>query len=143
MRPAPRPRRRGARYLTLLLVPPLMVGLAGCSATQSDFARTSGNAGSALAAAAATLDDAHRGAITMAYAASSFVNFRSELEGSASQLASASGGPGRHAMAHLVALVERAWPAIARPCLENGCDWRAQVAAIQRASDALVRAGGG
>lgn len=120
-----------------------MIGLAGCSATQSDFARTAGNAGSALAAAAATLSDAHQGAITMAYAASSFVNFRSELEGVAGQLAASSGGPGRRATAHFVALIERAWPAIAHPCLEDSCDWRAQVTAIQSASDALVRAGGG
>jgi uncharacterized protein YceK len=125
------------------MVPLLMISLAGCSATQSDFARTAGNAGSALAAAAATLNDAHQGAITMAYAASSFVNFRSELDGIASQLASSSGGPGRRATAHLVALFKRAWPAIAHPCLEDGCDWHAQVAAIQRASDALVRTGGG
>jgi len=51
--------------------------LAGCQFTQSPFARTASNTGAAFAASAETLRAVHEGRITVAYAGSSFVNFRS------------------------------------------------------------------
>jgi len=52
--------------------------LAGCTVTESAFARTTGNAGSAFAAAMTTLAYEHEGKLTYAFATSSFADFQSE-----------------------------------------------------------------
>ncbi len=67
----------GTNFLLLIL----LLLLTGCQLTQSAFARTAGNAGSAFAAASTTLTYAHERKITNAYASSSFENFQSELSG--------------------------------------------------------------
>jgi hypothetical protein len=113
----------------------------GCQLTQSAFARSAGNAGAAFAAAEQTLRDAH-GRITVAYATSSFVNFRSELQGLDTQLPSQSGAPGSGQIKHLLALYDTAMAAVAHPSLTASCDWKGQIAALDAASKAFLKAGG-
>ena len=138
-------RLRGNACLSLgvlALLAVLMSGMAGCQWTQSSFARMASNAGSAFAAAAATLAYAHEGKITYAYAASSFVNYRSQLHGLDQQIASASGAPDAHTVHSLLALYTPTMQALDHPCLSSSCDWRAQVATLDRASRAFLKASG-
>src|SRR5690349_16273025 len=65
-------------YAIILL---LLLLLTGCQMTQSGFARTANDAGSAFAAASTTLTYAHTGKLTTAYAQTSFENYQSELSG--------------------------------------------------------------
>ena len=96
----------------------------------------------AFAAASTTLTYAHEGKITYAYAASSFVNYRGELDGLDQQLPSQSGAPGAGTVQHLLELYKPAIQADDAPCLNDACDWRAQAAALDRASKAFLEAGG-
>jgi hypothetical protein len=112
-----------------------------CSATESSFARTASNIGSAFAAAATTLSYAHEGKISDRYAASSFMQFRSELSGSDQTLTS-SGGVDMHELQQLLALYKPAMRSVDAPCLGDSCDWRAQIAALNRASVAFLKAAG-
>ena len=124
----------------LLLV--LVEMTTGCQLTQPAFTRTAGNAGSAFAAAATTLSYAHEGKITYAYASSSFVNYQSELDGLDQTLPSLQGAPDKHSVQYLLDLYKPAIQAIDAPCLNESCDWRAQVVALNRASKAFLEAGG-
>lgn len=114
--------------------------LSGCSATQSDFTRQTASAAGEFGAAALTLSGAHGGRLTFAYARGSFVSYRTQLEGLDAQLPSLQGGPDRATTRQLLDLYEPAMRAVEQPCLENGCDWRAQVGALNRASAAFLRA---
>jgi hypothetical protein len=131
--------------LVLALALALIVG-AGCALAQSAFARTAGNAGAAFAAAAVTLRFAHEGKLTAAYARASFVNYRAELDGLDAQLPTQDGAPDARTLRRLLDLARPALRAVDAPCLDTrvdaGCDWRGQVAAMQRASAALLKAGG-
>lgn len=114
----------------------------GCQLTQSTFSRTVGNAGAAFSAASTTLAYAHEGKITSAYAQSSFVNYQSELNGLDQQLPSQQGAPDKRTIQHLLDLYRSAIQAINQPCLQASCHWQAQVAALNRASQAFLMAGG-
>lgn len=124
-------------WIGLLL---LLSILAGCTVTESAFARTTGNAGSAFAAAMTTLTYEHEGKITSAYATSSFANFQSELTGT-DQTLLAQGAANTRTVRQLLALYTPAMQVIDAPCLGNTCDWRAQDALLQRASQAFLEAG--
>lgn len=110
--------------------------------TQSGFARTTNNAGSAFAAAATTLTYAHTGKLITAYAQASFENYQSELSGVDQQLPSLGGAPDKQTIQHLLTLYKPAMQAVNQPCLEVSCDWQAQVKALNAASDAFLKAGG-
>jgi hypothetical protein len=131
---------KNAGIALLLLVLPMIAG--GCQLTQSPFARTTGNAGSAFAAAETTLSYAHEGKITYAYASSSFVNYQSELDGLDQTLPSLQGAPGKQAVQHLLDLYKPAIEAVDAPCLNEFCNWRTQAASLTRASQAFLEAGG-
>ena len=107
----------------------VLLTVTGCQLTQSAFSRTVGNAGAVFSAASTTLSYAHEGKITSAYAQASFVNYQSELDGLDQQL------PSQH-------LYRPAMQAVIQPCLEESCHWQAQVAALNRASQAFLMAGG-
>ena len=124
------------------LLPVLLVIATGCQLTQTGFSRMVGDAGAAFAAASTTLQYAHEGKITAAYAASSFVNFQSELRGLDSTLPSQQGAPDKHTLQHLLDLYKQAMPAVNNPCLDASCNWRAQVEALNLASEAFQKAGG-
>ena len=127
--------------ITLLLVVLLMMA-SGCQLTQPAFTRAAGNAGSAFAAAETTLSYAHEGKITYAYASSSFANYQSELDGLDQSLPSLQGAPGKQVVRHLLDLYKPAIQAVDAPCLNESCNWRAQVASLNRASKAFLEAGG-
>jgi hypothetical protein len=55
----------------------------------------------------------------------------------------AEGAPSGPQLSRLVDLFRKAWPAVQSPCLEGGCDWRAQVTALRAAASALEREAGG
>ena len=114
----------------------LLWAMVGCTLTQSTFARTTNNAGSAFAAAATTLTYAHEGKITYAYASSSFQNFQSELSG-IDQTLTAQSGVDAHTLQRLLALYKPAMQVIDAPCLSNACDWQRQVDRLNRASQAF------
>jgi hypothetical protein len=116
--------------------------LAGCQFTQSPFALAVSSAGAEFAAAATTLSYVHSGKITAQYARASFVNYRSQLDGLDQQLPSQQGAPGKTTMNHLLALYKVAIRAVDQPCLAVSCNWQAQVAALNRASQAFLKVGG-
>ena len=111
-----------------------------CTFTETAFTRTANNAGSAFAAAEVTLTYAHEGRITYSYAASSFVNFQSELSGTDQTLA-AQGAANTHTLQRLLALFSPAIQVIDAPCLSNRCNWRKQIEILNRASQAFLEAG--
>ena len=113
---------------------------AGCG--KSEFQRNAGDAGAEMAAAARTLEALHEGRLTQQFARASFVNYREQLADVESQLASAEPHPDRAELNRLLALFRGARPAIEDPCLEDGCDWRGQVRALDDASKAFIEAGG-
>ena len=128
------------RYGILLLA--LLVMVSACQLAQSAFAITASNAGSAFAAASTTLSYAHEGKITYVYASSSFVNYQSELGGLDQALSSQAGAPDKRTVQRLLELYKLAMQAVNAPCLSASCNWRAQVAALNRASKAFLEAGG-
>jgi hypothetical protein len=119
----------------------LLLITTGCQLTPPSFSITAGNVGSAFAASETTLLYAHEGKITYAYAASSFVNFQSELNSADQTLASSRGTPDASAMRQLLALYQAAMQVVNAPCLHDTCNWRTQVAVLDRASQAFIKAG--
>ena len=110
--------------------------LTGCQFSQSRFSQTVNNTGSAFAAAATTLQYAHTGKLTYAYASSSFEVYRSELSG-IEQTLTASGKAG----AQLIASARAAMQVVNAPCLQDSCNWRVQVATLNQASQTFLKAG--
>ena len=86
----------------LLLI--LLLIVTGCQFQQAAFPRMASNAGSAFAAAATTLAYAHEGKVTYAYAAASFVNYQSELDGLDQTLPFQNGTPDKRTIQHLLDL---------------------------------------
>ncbi len=119
----------------------LLLMLTACQIKQPSFSITAGNIGSAFAASETTLQYAHEGKITYAYAASSFVNFQSELNGADKTLAASQGAPAAGTMRQLLSLYQTAMRAVNTPCLNETCNWHTQVSALNRASEAFVKAG--
>lgn len=117
-----------------------VASLTGRQLTQSAFAQSASKGGAGFAAAEETLRDAHDGHVTTAYAAASFVNYRSELEGLNSQLPSSQGAPNHTQIERLLSLYTRAMAAVEHPCLTGGCDWQGQVGALEAASKAFLKA---
>jgi hypothetical protein len=130
------------RMLPLLALFALLPGITGCQFKQSAFALTASNAGSTFAAAALTLRYAHEGKITTAYASSSFMNYQSQLQNVDQQLPMQKGAPDTHTIQSLLKLYQPAIQTINAPCLDSSCNWHAQIAALNRASDAFLKAGG-
>lgn len=120
----------------------LLVVMTGCQFTQSGFSRTAGNVGSTFSAASTTLSYAHEGKITYAYARSSFVNFQDQLSGVDQQLSSQGGASDKPTLQHLLSLYSIAMQVVNQPCLQDSCTWRTQVAALNQASQAFLKAGG-
>ena len=131
--------RRYGRIIFLLLI--LSVMTVGCQLTQSAFVKTAGDAGSGFAAASTTLTYLHQGKISKGYAASSFINYASELDGLDQTLPSLAGAPDSRTLQRLLNLYKPADRVVDAPCLDASCDWRAQVAALDRASKAFLEVG--
>jgi hypothetical protein len=119
----------------------LLMIMTACQIKQPSFSITAGNIGSAFAASEATLQYAHEGKITYAYASSSFDNFRSELSGADQTLSASQGVPAASTMRQLLSLYQAAMRAVNTPCLNDTCNWQIQISALDRASKAFVKAG--
>jgi hypothetical protein len=129
--------RKSGTWIGLLL---LLSVLSGCNVTESTFARTTSNAGSAFAAAVTTLTYAREDKITYAYAASSFVNYQSGLNGTDQALTALSTVDTR-TLHHLLTLYKPAIQVINAPCLSSACNWHSQIEILNRASQAFLKAG--
>ena len=114
--------------------------LSSCTFSHGTFTRTANNAGSAFAAAEATLTYAHEGKITYAYAASSFINYQSELNGT-DQALTAQGASDKQTLHKLLALYSPAIQVVDAPCLSTGCNWHKQVEILNQASQAFLGVG--
>jgi hypothetical protein len=104
------------RRRPLLVTMGLAAALAACGWTKSEFARTAEEAGSAFAAAAATLRLEHEGRLTVPYLRSAFEVYRSQLDGL------------------------DAFPELERPCADGGCDWAAQMTLLAEAGEDFAAA---
>jgi hypothetical protein len=129
------------RMLLLIALFPLLLVTTGCQFQQSGFALTVSNAGSAFAAAALTLRYAHEGKITRTYARSSFMNYQSELQNVDQQLQMQQGAPDIQTIHRLLQLYRPAMQTINAPCLDSSCNWHAQIATLEQARDAFLKAG--
>lgn len=114
--------------------------ITACTFTQSAFSRTANNTASAFAAAGATLTYAHKGNIAYSYAASSFTNYQSELNGTEQTLRAQGAGDIR-TLQHLLAVYAPAIQVVDHPCLSTTCNWRKQVEILNRATQAFLEAG--
>ena len=115
----------------------------GCQSARSPFQRAAGDAAAALAGAATTLRYAHEGRIGTGYARANLASYDRQLDAVERKLAPAAGTLDDTAAQPPLELFRSAPPAVAHPCLDEACDWRGQVEALQRASAALREAGGG
>ncbi len=120
----------------------LLAFATGCQLTQSAFSRIAGDTGAAFAAAATTLQYVHDGKISTNYASASFMSFQSELSGLNSLLPSQQGVPDTQTLHRLLDLYSSAMVAVNHPCLDESCDWQAQLTILKRASEAFLKAGG-
>ncbi|MDP9325993.1 MAG: hypothetical protein M3O87_05595 [Candidatus Dormibacteraeota bacterium] len=127
----------GLGWFAAIAVLPL---LSGCDVTKTQFQNTAGGAGGELAAAATTLQYVHEGRLNRAYASSAFASYRDALLVTEKQLPSVPGAPDAATIAELLKLYRPAYTAVEDPCLDDSCDWRAQVDALKKASEALVNA---
>ncbi|GCF10299.1 hypothetical protein KDI_38630 [Dictyobacter arantiisoli] len=100
-----------------------------------------GNTGSSFAAAAMTLDYAHKGSVTATYARSAFQSYQSQLQNVDQQLSARAGAPDNRTIQELLKLYQPAMQAINHPCLEAACHWQAQITALNQASQAFLKAG--
>jgi hypothetical protein len=99
----------------------------------SDLQRTAQGAAGELSASARTLEAYHQDRLTRQYAQGAFVNYDEQL----ATLDQAS------LPADLRARWTAARPAVSDPCLDAGCDWQAQVRALDDAAAAFRRAADG
>jgi hypothetical protein len=120
----------------------LLLVTTSCQLTQSAFAKTTNNAGAALAAASLTFSDMHQGKVTSAYARAAFANYQSELSGLDQQLLSQNGAPTAMSVQQLLSVYKPAMQVIDQPCLAASCAWHLQLVALNRARDAFLKAGG-
>ena len=127
------------RSMALLAAIAAIPVLSGCEVTKTQFQNTAGGAGE-LAAAATTLEYVHEGRLNRAYASSAFASYRDALLVTEKQLPTVPGAPDTGPVAELLTLYRPAYRAVEQPCLDDSCDWRAQVDALKKASEALVKA---
>ena len=130
------------RAIFALVFVALLLVTSGCQLAQSSFARTANNAGAAFAAASLTLSYVHEGKITYTYARSAFMNYQSELQGLDQQLPSQAGAPDMQTIRLLLDVYRPAMQVINQPCLDASCNWRSQLASLDRASKIFLKAGG-
>jgi hypothetical protein len=130
------------RAIFALIFVALLLVTSGCQLTQSSFARTANNAGAAFAAASLTLSYVHEGKITYAYARSTFMSYQSELQGLDQQIPSQAGAADMQTVRLLLDTYRSAMQVVNQPCLDASCNWRPQLASLDRASKAFLKAGG-
>lgn len=131
-----RPRRVPAALPSLLAA---VLLAAGCLAAPSGFQKATSDAASTFLAAAATLRLRHEDKLTRTYVLASFENFRDALRGLPQRLPTLDGAPDATRIQRLADLHRDAWPALSDPCLDDRCDWRPQLAALELAGSVYLR----
>jgi hypothetical protein len=134
------------RLSVLTALPLLMASVlvaAGCLAAPSGFQKATSDAGSTFLAAAATLRLRHEDKLTRTYVVASFENYRDALRGVPDRLPTFDGAPGSPIIERLATLHRDAWPALSDPCLDDRCEWRAQLAALELAGSVYLSAAEG
>jgi len=131
------------RWLGLLAA--LAIFLAACSPTsyaETPFVRQASDAASALSAAAMTIDSLHNGTLDTRYAEPSIGIYRDRVRTIAPTLADQRGAPDDATLRPILDALDEAEQALDEPCLDDGCDWQAQVDALRAARDALLGVAG-
>lgn len=123
----------------------LAITVAGCvsvpaSWTETPFARTATDAGSTFSVAAELLDRAHTGSLTNTYVRGAFVNFSDAVADVIVTLPGLEGRPGAEELDRLLEASTTAKAVLDQPCIDAGCDWSAQVAALRAAGVAFAAA---
>jgi hypothetical protein len=124
----------------------LVVALAGCGSTkditQTAFQRSVSDAASIVAAAGETLRFVHDdpAKYTVEYGAGSMINFDDQISSVPDELPKLDGAPDSATVDQLTGLLQPAIDAIENPCLLSDCDWQSQVASLDTARDALLKA---
>ncbi len=115
------------------------VVVSGCSgATTTPFARAAQDGSGTFSAAAVTITDLHAGRLTREYAAATLGVLRSEAEALPDEIRAADGAPGPDVATRAAGDAQRMLTDIARPCLDEGCDWRAQADRLSAAARSLA-----
>jgi hypothetical protein len=113
--------------------------VSGCSgATTTPFARAARDGSGTFSAAATALTDLHSGRLTREYAAATLGVLGSQVEQLPDELRGADGAPAPDAASRAANEAERALTAFSRPCLDNGCEWRAQAELLKAAARSLA-----
>jgi hypothetical protein len=128
-------------YVLALVAIAALIVLSGCEVVKTQFQNTAAGVGGELAAAATTLEYVHDGRLNPGYAVSAFASYREALANTEKQLPTVPGAPEKARVEELLKLYRAAYRAVGQPCLDNSCDWQAQVDALKTASEALVKAG--
>ncbi|HET7027718.1 MAG TPA: hypothetical protein VFI28_08500 [Candidatus Limnocylindrales bacterium] len=119
-----------------------VVVTACAGATKTPFARAALDAGGTFAAAARTIDDLHAGRLTREYAAATLGVLATQVEAAPDELRTAAGASDPGSAAALADQARAGVSVVRSPCLDAGCDWRGQVAALRGTARALSEAGG-
>jgi hypothetical protein len=119
--------------------------LSACSGepiTETPFVRTASDAASLLSASSETIRNVHEdpARLTIEYAQASIFNYNELLAPVPAELPTLQGAPPSPGVDELVSLINTSLADLADPCLTDGCDWEAQVAQLDDAKDALLRA---
>lgn len=113
--------------------------LSGCDApafTNTPFQREAGDAASSYSAAATTLEFLHDGKLDRRYARASLLVYHEAMQGKTAAVARADGAPAR--LGPVINRMQRADAVLADPCLDDDCDWQAQVDTLRDAQHALT-----
>lgn len=129
------------RFRHFAMVAALAMLLTGCipaSFAETPFEREAGDTASLISAAATTIEFLHDDKIDRRYAEASLVVYRQSVADSASKLESAQGAPGEATLNPVLDDVKDAQDILARPCLDDSCDWHGQIRTLTSAKDALL-----
>jgi hypothetical protein len=121
----------------------LTPSVSGCEMVKSAYVSQVGGAAEELAAVATTLRLVHEGRVTRQYAQSTFANYREVLVSFEPKLRKAEGAPAPDSVERAVSVYRGVAQVIESPCLDDGCDWRGQLAALETAAAALDEEVGG
>jgi hypothetical protein len=120
-----------------------LLAVSACSgATTTPFARAAQDGAGGLSAAARAVSDLHAGRLTREYATTTLKVLASELETLPDELRDADGAPDPAITERLSSDAEAAVHQVQNPCLDESCDWRAQIDRVGQVANTLAAAAG-
>jgi len=129
-----------AGHVRLALLAGMLLTLSGCvpaSFANTPYQQEAGDAASLVAAAATSIELAHTGELDPRYARASIRIYRDHLA-TIPAFGGLRGAPDNDPVTGaLDAAVDGAIAVLADPCLDDGCDWRGQLASLREAGLAL------